>query len=64
MKKTQRISIPFLHDIFEDGSNEMDFVATEDNVADIFTKFLSAGVHWKHLRTLGLRRASELGINI
>ena len=60
MKKTQRISIPFLHDIFEDGSNEIDFVPTAENVADIFTKFLSVGTHWKHLRELGLRFMHEV----
>ena len=60
MKKTQRISIPFLHDIFEDGSNEIDFVATEENIADLFTKFLSVGTHWKHLRALGLKFMHEV----
>ena len=60
MKKTQRISIPFLHDIFEDGSNEIDFVATEENIADLFTKFLSVGVHWKHSRALGLKFMHEV----
>ena len=64
MKKTQRISIPFLHDIFEDGANEIDFVPTADNIADIFTKFLSVQMHWKHLRALGLRSAAELGFVI
>ena len=64
MTKSQRVSIPFLHEVFHDGSNEIDFIVTENNIADIFTKFLPAGLDWKHLRALGLHSASDLGIVI
>ena len=58
MSKSQRISIPFLHDVFTE--NDLDFVCTAENIADIFTKFLPVATHWKHLRGLGLRRFSEI----
>ena len=45
LKKTQRVSIPFLHQVFGTAANQLNYVDTGSNVADLFTKFLSTSQH-------------------
>ena len=56
MKKTQRVSIPFLHEIFSLGTNMISFIPTFENTADLFTKFLNCAQHAKFCADLGLGR--------
>ncbi|KAF9552470.1 hypothetical protein CPC08DRAFT_602828, partial [Agrocybe pediades] len=42
-------------DIVGKGQAVVRFVPTGDNIADIFTKALSAEKHWKFCRAMGLR---------
>ena len=56
--KTQRISIPFLHQIFNENNN-LDFVETHHNVSDIMTKILPANKHWQYVYELGLCSLSD-----
>ena len=56
--KTQRISIPFLHQIFNENSN-LDFVETHHNVSDIMTKPLPANTHWQYVYELGFCSLSD-----
>ena len=54
MKKTQRVSISFLHAVFSTGNNVLGYVQSWLNTADIFTKFLSASLHNRFCADLGL----------
>ena len=60
LAKTQRVSIPLLHQIFSTDSNDIDFVDTESNFSDIFTKFLGSEKHHRFLDQLGLRKYSAV----
>jgi hypothetical protein len=54
--RTKHIDIRahFLRDVIERREVELEYVRTEDMTADILTKGLGEGLHWKHLRGLGL----------
>ena len=56
LEKTQRVSIPLLNQIFETDANSLDFVQTDSNFSDIFTKFLGTLKHSRFTERLGLRR--------
>lgn len=54
LAKTQRISIPLLHEIFAFSDNRLQYVNTAENVSDIGTKFLSPFQHEYLSQKLGL----------
>ena len=65
MKKTQRVSLSSLHQIFfgtseevnptdEDTINRLEYVDTHENIADIFTKGLDYEKHWYFLDKMGM----------
>ena len=60
MKKTQRVSIPFLHGVFSLGNNMISFVPTLENTADIFTKFLNSVQHHAFCKHLGIGRIDSV----
>ena len=60
-KRTKHIDVRhnFLRDCFEKGEISMEFVATADQVADIFTKALPRDVFEKNRLALGLIKITE-----
>lgn len=53
-KKHTRIMAHAVHESFENGLVKLERVATEENIADIFTKPLPKDLHEKHTLGLGL----------
>ena len=62
--KTKHIDVRFhyLRELVDQGMLNLKFVRSEDNVSDIFTKNLSAGLFEKHVRQLGISRRNKEGV--
>ena len=54
LKKTQRVSIAFLHDVMSMPHHHDERVASGDNNSDLMTKPLERVLHWKHTREIGI----------
>ena len=60
LEKTQRISIPLLHQIFHTDANRITHVDTNENMSDIFTNFLNSEKQAKFCSMLGLKAWPEV----
>ena len=60
IKKTQRISIGWLHDHFLREDTTLARVDTLKNWSDILTKALDHAKHWGHLARMGLRGSPQV----
>ena len=63
--KTKHIDVQFhyLRELVDQGMIKLNFVRSEENVADIFTKNLSANLFDEHSKRLGIsRRNSKEGV--
>ena len=62
LRKCQRVSLCFLHDVFEDESNGITFqhVSSEGNTSDAMTNALPKLTSVRRAYMLGLRQASEI----
>ena len=55
IKKLQRISIGWLHDVFRRPRTDLSRVDTKKSRADLFTKALDHLSHWGHIARMGMR---------
>ena len=62
--KTKHIDVRFhyLRELVDQGMIKLNFVRSEENVADIFTKNLSANLFDKHSKRLGISRRNKEGV--
>jgi hypothetical protein len=59
--KTKHIAPKFFYTSEINGTEiEVTKIASEDNLADIFTKSLGSNLHWHFVPLLGLRRLSNM----
>jgi hypothetical protein len=54
--RTKHIDVQhhFIRNLVEEGDVELKYVHTSDNVADVLTKPLPKGKHWKFVNEMGL----------
>lgn len=57
--KHVEVEYHFVRDLIKAGKINLEYVATQDNPADILTKALGTELHEKHVRSLGLGDSSE-----
>lgn len=55
LRRTQKVSIGYLHDFVGDEHTALVKVHTDSNDADLLTKSLEKMKHWRHTHALGLR---------
>lgn len=55
LRRTQRVSIGFLHDFWSDPHSILSKVASKSNDSDVLTKSLDKHDHWRHSWALGMR---------
>ncbi len=55
LRRTQKVSLGFLHDYFGCENTELQKVPGDKNDSDILTKGLDHVTHWRHVEALGLR---------
>ena len=62
--KTKHIDVRFhyLQELVDQGMIKLNFVRLEENVADIFTKNLSASLFDEHSKRLGISRRNKEGV--
>ena len=59
LRRTQRVSIGFLHDFVGDEHTALEKVHTDSNDADVLTKSLEKEAHWRHSFAMGMRPVEE-----
>jgi hypothetical protein len=55
LRRTQKVSLGFLHDYFGCENTQLEKVPGEKNDSDILTKGLDHVAHWRHCTALGMR---------
>ena len=59
LRRTQRVSIGFLHDFVGDEHTALKKVHTDSNDSDVLTKSLEKEAHWRHSFAMGMRPIEE-----
>ena len=62
LRRTQKVSLGFLHDYFSCENTNLSHVPGESNDADLLTKGLDHESHWRHTLALGLRPSRRSSI--
>ena len=62
LRRTQKISLGFLHDYTHDEYTLLQKVRGDSNDSDVLTKGLDHITHWRHLHALGMRPTQRVPI--